>query len=87
MKRGPRAHLFQIYPLLCKIVSLKHEGPTAWVKVPAAALPTPAPSPIKRSGDLKSENSSEKDIVAKLDARSLSIRCLEELGKEMGLIH
>jgi len=110
MKRGPRAHLFQLYPLLCQIVSIGHEGPVAWMPVPVsestAGLPTPAPSPVhkRQTSDGKSvtgagqsqpkeelgengEGVGEGQVIVRLDAKELARKCLEELGKEMGLVH
>jgi hypothetical protein len=109
IKRGPRAHLFQLYPLLCKVVSIKNEGPVAWISVSNSSsplmgipLPTPAPSPTRQASDSLAQNQSRSPShagvesiestqgqyqVIKLDAKELAAKCLEELGKEMGLVH
>jgi len=56
---------------------MKGKGPSAYV-----TLPTPPPS----SPLLEGWKGSKRSNVVEVDVRELASRCLEEIGKEMGLI-
>ncbi|KZS95343.1 hypothetical protein SISNIDRAFT_452743 [Sistotremastrum niveocremeum HHB9708] len=97
-KRGPRAHLFHLYPILCEIIGNGEASPRAWVfpvRRPSKSLPPPPSSEVepndpKASPKEDTESSAStpalSPVAIELDARDLVFKCLREIGKEMGLI-
>ena len=87
-KRSTRAHLLQLYSLLCRLAALPRKPPVAWINSLVAAdvagnLSSPPMTPATPSVIGRSTN--KKHAGEELDARSLATLCLEEIGREIGV--
>lgn len=76
VKRSSLAHLFHFYPVLCEIASVPRRTPSTWVMARSN-------SPIRT--DFSSIEKTDDEVV-ELDARVLARQCLQELGREMGVV-
>ena len=69
VQRSTKAHLFQLYPVLCEITASPRKTPAAWMA----------------SHGTKPSDGEADGAVEELDARTLARQCLNEIGKEMGM--
>jgi len=85
-KRGNRAHLFQLYPLLCQIATTRRKGSVVWLIHRNTPL-TPASSPRRSDNDetpLDPKLLLPHYSLMDLTANQLATMCLEEIGLELG---
>ncbi|PPR04311.1 hypothetical protein CVT24_013384 [Panaeolus cyanescens] len=85
-KRSTIGHLFHFYPVLCEIASLPKSTPNSWISPNGLSG---SASPQKRQSAViinKRQSRIPKDTPpVDVDARTLALECLKEIGRELGV--